>query len=152
MTIFLALLLKIIPLYILILLGFIGGKYLQVKKESVANLVIYLIAPVIFFNGVFITKLSLSSLSLPFLIFAVCCLICLFSFSLGSFFWKDNTKNMLAFISSDGNNGYFGLPVALVLFPSSIIGLYIFAGLGILLYENTLGFFIAAKGKHTVKE
>jgi predicted permease len=152
MTIFLALLLKIIPLYILILLGFIGGKYLQVKKESIANLVIYLIAPVIFFNGVFTTKISLSSLSLPFLIFAICCLICLFFYFLSSFFWKDNTKNMLAFISPDGNNGYFGLPIALVLFPSSIIGLYIFAGLGILLYENTLGFFIAAKGKHTVKE
>ena len=152
MTIFLELLLKIIPLYVLILLGFIGGKYLKVKKESIANLVIYLIAPVIFFNGVFTTKLSLSNLSLPFLIFAVCCLICLSLYLISSLFWKDNTKNMLAFISPDGNNGYFGLPVALVLFPTNIIGLYIFAGLGILLYENTLGFFIAAKGKHTVKE
>src|SRR5258708_4684274 len=152
MTIFLTLLLKIAPLYIIILLGFIGGKYLHVKKESTTNLVIYLIAPVIFFNGVFTTKISLSSLSLPFLIFAICCLICLCLYFLSSFFWKDNTKNMLAFISPDGNNGYFGLPVALVLFPNSIIGLYIFAGLGILLYENTLGFFVAAKGKHTVKE
>lgn len=59
---------------------------------------------------------------------------------------------MLGFISSDGNNGYFGLPVAILLFPSNIIGLFIFAGLGILLYENTLGFFIAARGHHSVKD
>lgn len=152
MTIFFTLLLKIIPLYIIILLGFVAGKYLHVKKESIANLVIYLIAPLIFFNGVFTTTISLSSLSLPFLIFIICCLICFLSYFLGSLFWKDGTSNILAFISADGNSGYFGLPVALALFPSNLIGLFIFAGVGILLYENTLGFFIAAKGQHTVKE
>ncbi|HEX7042650.1 MAG TPA: hypothetical protein VF189_05365 [Patescibacteria group bacterium] len=40
MEIFLTLLVKVIPLYIMILLGFLGGKYLQVKKESVANLLL----------------------------------------------------------------------------------------------------------------
>lgn len=152
MSIFFLLFLKILPLYIIIALGYVAGKYLQVTKESVANLVIYLIAPVIFFNGILTTTISLSSLSLPLLVFVVCCLICLLFYFISSFIWKDNTKNMLAFISSDGNNGYFGLPVALALFPSNLIGLFIFAGLGILLYENTLGFFIAAKGQHTVKE
>lgn len=152
MDIFLTLLFKIIPLYIIILLGFIAGKYLDVKKESVATLVIYLIAPVIFFNGVFTTHISLSSLSLPFLVFAICCFIALLFYFIGNLFWKDSTKNILSFISPDGNNGYFGLPIALLIFPDSLIGLYIFAGLGMLLYENTLGFFIAARGQHTIKE
>lgn len=152
MEIFFTLLLKIIPLYVIILLGFFAGKYMDVKKESVANLVIYLIAPVIFFHGVFTTHISLSSLSLPFLVFAICCLIALLFYFIGNFFWKDSTKNMLSFISSDGNNGYFGLPIALLIFPESLIGLYIFAGLGMLMYENTLGFFIAARGHHTIQE
>lgn len=152
MDVLLSLFFKLIPLYITILLGFISGKYLGVKKESVAALVIYLIAPVIFFDGIFTTKITLSSLSLPLLVFAICCFISLLFYFLGGFFWQDATKNMLGFISSDGNNGYFGLPVAILLFPNNIIGLYIFAGLGILLYENTLGFFIAARGHHSVKE
>lgn len=152
MEVFLALLFKLIPLYIFILLGFIAGKYLGVKKDSIATLVIYIIAPVIFFNGVYTTTISFSSLSLPLLIFLICCFISFLFYYIGGFFWKDTTRNMLAFISSDGNNGYFGLPVAILLFPSNIIGLFIFAGLGILLYENTAGFFIAARGHHSIQE
>lgn len=152
MEVFFSLFIKLLPLYFTILLGFVAGKYLGVKKESVATLVIYLIAPVIFFNGVFTTTISISSLSLPLLVFAICCFICLLFYSIGGLFWKDATKNMLAFISSDGNNGYFGLPVAILLFRPNLIGLFIFAGLGILLYENTLGFFIAARGHYTMKE
>lgn len=152
MDVFVTLLFKLIPLYLFILLGFVAGRFLDVKKESVATLVIYLIAPVIFFNGVITTQISLASLSLPLLIFAICCVICLLFFFIGGLFWKDATKNILGFVSSDGNNGYFGLPVAFILFDKSLIGLYIFAGLGILLYENTLGFFIAARGHHSVKE
>lgn len=152
MDLFLSLFVKLLALYITILLGFIAGKYLGVKKESVATLVIYLIAPVIFFNGVLTTNISLSSLSLPLLVFTICCFICLLFYFLGGFFWKDATRNILAFISPNGNTGYFGLPVAILLFPSHIIGLFIFAGLGILLYENTLGFFVAARGHHSVRE
>lgn len=152
MEIFFALLLKLIPLYVIILLGFIAGKFLHVKKESIATLVIYLVAPVVFFHGVYTTHISLSALSSPLLVFAICCCVSLLLYVIGSIFWKDSTKNILAFIAADGNSGYFGLPVALLLFPSSYIGLFIFAGLGVLIYESTLGFFIAARGEYTVKD
>lgn len=151
MEVFLTLFLKLIPLYVYIILGFVAGRYLNVNKESIATLVLYLIIPVIFFDGIFTTTISLSSLSLPILVFMICCFICGLLYVLSTF-WKDNTRNIVAFISPDGNDGFFGLPVALILFPTNIIGLYIFAGLGILIYESTLGFFIAARGQHAVKE
>lgn len=152
MEIFFALLFKLIPLYVIIFLGFVAGKFLHVKKESVASLVIYLVAPIVFFHGVYTTHISLSTISSPLLVFAICCCVGMLSYGLGSLFWKDSTRNILAFIAADGNSGYFGLPVALILFPESYIGLFIFAGLGVLLYESTLGFFIAARGAFTVKD
>jgi len=152
MQVFLSLLYKLIPLYITILLGFIAGKYFGVKKESVAAIVIYLVTPVIFFNGIYTTTITGSSMSLPIVIFAISCIMCLLFYGIGGLFWKDSNRNMLAFISGDGNSGYFGLPVAMLLLPNHIIGLYIFTALGILVYENTLGVFIAARGNYTVKD
>lgn len=152
MDIFLTLFLKILPLYTLILLGFIAGKFLHVKKESVATLVIYLVTPVIFFNGIYTTHISLSTLSTPIVVFAISCVACLLMYAIASLFWKDSTRNMLSFMAGEGNTGYFGLPLALILFPNNYIGLYIFASVGILVYESTLGFFVAARGQHTIQE
>src|SRR3989338_689331 len=104
MDVFVSLLTKLIPLYIIIVLGFISGKYLGVRKESVASLVIYIVAPVIFFNGVLNTQITLGSLSLPLLVFLICCFICLLFLFIGGAFWKDATKNMLGFIPPNGNN------------------------------------------------
>jgi len=76
MTVFITLLLKLIPLYITILLGYIAGKFLNVKKEAIAPLLIYIIAPIIIFNGVVTTKINVTSLSLPVLFFFLACFMC----------------------------------------------------------------------------
>lgn len=152
MEVFSTLLIKLIPLYIMIFLGFLGGKYLQIKKESIANLVIFLVAPVIFFHGVYTASISVENIALPFIVLGICCIICLLFYLLGSFFWRDSLRNTLAFIASDGNTGYFGIPVAILLLPSQSVSLFILSGLGVVLYESTLGFFIAARGKSSVKE
>lgn len=152
MQIFLALLSKLIPLYFLIGLGYLSGKFLHAKKETLAVLLIYIITPVIIFHGVLTIHISLSSLSLPILLFLISCSTCLLFFKISKFIWNDTTKNILAFTAGAGNTGYFGLPVALILFPTESIGLYILGVLRIVLYENSLGFYITAKGHHTAKE
>src|SRR5437762_2581315 len=152
MEIFFTLLFKLIPLYIIILLGFVAGKYLDVKKEPIATLLIYIIAPIIIFNGVVTTKISISSLSLPILFFFLCCFMCLSFYWIAHFFWKDSTKNILAFTAGTGNTGYFGIPVALALFNNDVLGLVVLSVLGFVLYENSVGFFITAKGHHTLNE
>ncbi|PIU37239.1 transporter [Candidatus Roizmanbacteria bacterium CG_4_8_14_3_um_filter_34_9] len=152
MDIFLALLYKLIPLYLIIGLGYLSGRVFKVTKESIAPLLIYIIAPIIIFNGVVTTKLNISSLSLPILFFILACFICLLFYFIGKTFWKDSTVNILAFTAGTGNTGYFGLPVALILFDKNLIGLVVMSILGFVLYENSLGFFITAKGHHTIKE
>lgn len=152
MEIFLTLFIKLIPLYILILLGFLGGKYLYIQKESIAMLLIDIIVPIVVFTGVVTTHLSMSSISLPILFFILCLLVSLITYYIASFIWKDSTRNMLSFIAGSGNTGYFGLPVAIALFGNNVIGLIAAAILGTNLYATSIGYYIAAKGHHTVKE
>lgn len=150
--IFITLILKIIPLYILISLGFIAGKYLKANKETIARLLIYIIAPAVIFNSVFTTPIAANVLSLPILFFVLCCLMCLAAYAISKHFWSDATKNILAFTAGSGNTGYFGLPVAIALFGTDVAGLVVISTLGFILYENSLGFFIAARGHHSAKE
>lgn len=152
MNIFLTILFKIIPLYILILLGFITGKYLKINKEYIARLLIYIIAPVVVFNSVINTPLTANILALPVLFFSLSCIICLSTYHLARYFWSDETRNILAFTSGTGNTGYFGLPVALAIFGPKASNAVIISILGFILYENSLGFYITARGHNKVKQ
>jgi hypothetical protein len=152
MTIFLTLLAKLFPLYLIVFLGWIAGRYLEVKKESIASLLIYIIAPVVVFNGVITTELNFSTLSLPVLFFTLACLLCLLFYFIGTFIWEGSEKNILAFTSGVGNVGYFGLPVVLSLFGEKFLGVAVLSVLGFILYENSLGFFVVAKGRYTRNE
>lgn len=152
MTFFLELASKIAPLYLLMALGFVAGKYLQVNKESIAKLLIYIIAPAVVFNAVFTATLSPAVLFLPVLFYVLCCSICLVTFAVTKNLWQDSTRNILAFSAGSANVGYFGLPVTIALFGPEAGVLAILTTLGFILFENTLGFFITARGNSTVNQ
>lgn len=151
MKLFIFLLLRLLPLYGMIFLGFLAGKYLSAKKETLASILIYIIAPAVVFYGVATSPLSVSTLALPLVFFVLCSVICLLFYFAGGLFFTDSTKNILAFTAGAGNTGYFGLPVALALFGPQILGTAVLATLGVIAYENTLGFFITARGSHSFK-
>ncbi len=144
--------LKVIPLYMNILLGFIGGKVIGVNRETVARLMLYMFAPLVIFNGVINTKLNYYIISLPLITFMISTGLSLLFYWLGGFVWKDSTKNLVGLSAGTGNTGYFGLPLALLLFNDQGEGIYIMAILGVTIYENTLGFYMIARGKHTAAE
>ncbi|MFH2021029.1 MAG: AEC family transporter [archaeon] len=152
MNLFLSLGSKLIPFYLIIVLGFIAGKYLNLKKEAIASLLIYIITPIIVFSGAFGAELSFSTLSLPLLTMMMAYIMCLLFYYMGRFIWKDSTRNILAFAAGHGNVGYFGLPVAIAIFGDGVTSYAVLAMLGFFLYESTLGFFIVAKGTHTIKD
>jgi len=150
--IFFTLLAKLIPLYILILLGFLAGKYFKVQKESIAPLVIYIVAPVIFFNAAATTPISPAVISLPIVTFFMALIIMIFSYKIGKLFWRDGTANLFGFVSSMGNTGYFGLPVAIAVLPKEFIDPYLVSLIGISLVDASGGYYIMARGKHTVRD
>src|SRR6185369_4580823 len=131
---------------------YLTGKFFSFKKEFLAPLLIYIIAPVVIFAGVVSTQLNISMLSIPVLFFVLCSIASLTIYYLAGFIWKDSTKNILAFSAGTANTGYFGLPVAVALFGHNAIPIVALALLGTSLYTNSFGFFLAAKGQHTTKE
>jgi malate permease and related proteins len=135
-----------------ILLGYVAGKKLHAQRETLASIAIYILTPVVIFDGVVTTALTPSALSLPVVFFLSCCLMCVIFYLLASLFWKDAHRNILAFTAGSGNTGYFGLPVALALFGPDRLGPIVLSILGFVLYENSVGFFVTARGHHTIDE
>lgn len=152
MSIFLTLLFKIIPLYGIIFLGYLAGKNLHVSKETVAKLLIYTIAPAVVFRSMVTMELKPGLLMMPVILFAIAGIICLLFYWLGGFWFKDSTKNIMAFGSASGNTGYFGFPVTIALFGEKYAGIAILCTLGLILFENSLGFYVAARGNFTAEE
>lgn len=152
MSIVITLLLKLLPLYAMVFLGWIAGRFLTVKKESIAPLLIYLVAPMVIFHGVVTMHMNIKMLSLPGVFFILACFLCFLFYRIGGLLWRGSEKNILAFTAGTGNTGYFGLPIALTLFGNDVLSIAVLSTLGFILYENSVGFFITAQGQHTVKE
>ncbi len=142
------LLLKILPLYLITLIGYISGKFLEIDRKSIALVIMYIIAPVVFFTGIAHDNIPIKNLTISAFVFSTCAILALIFLGLGSLIWKDSTKNILALCSSSGNMGYFGIPVGLAIFGTKALGTLIMAMLGIIIFQNSLAFFIAANGKY----
>jgi len=151
-AVFLALFLKLLPLYVLIGLGFFAGRKFRIPRDAVAFLLIYIIAPIVVFEGVRTVSLRGDTLVLPLVFLLLCSVLCGVFYLAASFFWRDATKNLAAFASADGNSGYFGIPAAIALFSPSILGVIVLGSLGFLLFESTVGFFVLAKGNFTFRQ
>ncbi len=152
MSVFITLLIKIIPLYVLILLGYIAGKNLKAQKETIASILIYIIVPVVVFNSIISTKINIELLMLPLIFFASCSAIGLSFYAIGKGFFNDSTRNILAFAAGTANTGYFGVPVAIELFGEGCLTTVVMCIFGFTIFENSIGFFLTARGSHTVAD
>lgn len=135
-----------------IALGYIAGKTLDTSRDTISRIMFFLINPIIIFNGVLNVELDPSILSLPILTFTLSTGLCLFFYKITKNVWSDSSRNLMAFSAGSGNTGYFGLPVALLLFNDEGEGVYILSLLGITLYENSIGYYILAKGTHPASD
>ena len=153
MEVFQALILKLVPLYFIILLGFIAGKWLRVERESIAPLLLYIVVPVVSFKGIVETEISWITLSYPIFFFVVSASLALLFFTIGKKVFNDGEKaGLLSLCAGLANVGYFGLPLLFLLFDESILGIAVLLMLGLAIHESSIGFFIAASGKHSFKE
>lgn len=144
---------KILPLYILILVGFYATKKLNAEKESVGKLLLYIISPVIIFYGGLLNTFSWHNISLPFVVFLMASITSIVFYQIGrKLFPKGSDANLLAFASGASNTGYFGLPVISAILGQEAFLIAIIANLGMIFYENTIGFYIAAKGNYTARQ
>lgn len=152
MSLFFIILLKVFPIYLNVILGFFSSKLLNVQRESVASLLIYILGPIVVFSATLSVKINFAVAILPIFLFIFCSVIAFISLYLFKNSWNDATGNILSFSAGTGNTGYFGIPLAIILFEPGLADIYIFTVLASLLYESTSGFYVTAKGNFTVAQ
>lgn len=147
-----ALIVKIIPLYFMILLGYVAGRFLKVPKEAIASLLLYMLMPAVVLVATARTTLSPGNLLAPVIFFTIGTALSFGLYYGSAALLRDSTRNVLAFTAGTGNTGYFGIPVALAVFGPDRLGLVVLTGLGAIFFENTFGFYHVARSAHTVRD
>lgn len=148
----LALFYKLLPLYVTVLLGWIAGRYLEASGKHIAGIMLYIVTPSVIFSGVMAAPLSAEVILLPLLTFTLCSLLGLAHLAIGKRLIPDASANLIPLSVGTGNTGYFGIPVALLLFGQEGLALYIVCMLGTTLFENSVGFYLAARGRYSIRD
>lgn len=152
MTAALALLYQMLPLYLVVVLGWLAGRYLQISGRNLAGVMVYIILPSVVFLGVMQAPLSAEVIMLPFIVVGFCTLIGVLHLIIGRKLIGDASANMIPLAVGTGNTGYFGIPLALLLFGEHGLAIYIVCMLGTTLYESSVGFYLAARGRYGLRE
>jgi predicted permease len=144
--------LKIFPLYIAMGIGFIFGRARPNIGEPLAYLQINFIVPIFVVATITNLDLQINYLLLPVVTFLGCTLVGFTALKTGQRLWKDNTPNLFAHMCGNANTGYYGIPVALIVFPHELLGLYMLANVGFTLYDCTVGYYWIARGHFTAMD
>jgi predicted permease len=148
----LALFYKLLPLYVTVLLGWIAGRYLEASGRHIAGIMLYIVTPSVIFSGVMAAPLSLEVILLPALTFALCSILGLLHMLLARRLGLSRLSSLMPLSVGTGNTGYFGIPVALVLFGQEGLALYVVCMLGTVLFEHSIGFYLAARGRYSIRD
>lgn len=152
MTVFMTLVGKILPLYFSILLGFFSTKFFDCSKDTIAKILLYILAPLIVFNATISVEMNSSILFLPFFFFVLSIIIAFTTLPLFYKIFKDNSANVLSFSVATGNTGNLGIPVAILFLSADMVNVFIFTVLASILYQNSVGYYITAKSNFTIAQ
>lgn len=152
MLLILPIFIKLIALFCLIALGIIAHKYLEIDRVSIAKLVFYIISPIVFFHAISKVHFTPYILFLPLVTAGISTLLAVGFFCFSGKYFNEENKAILSFISANSNVGYFLLPIVWEFFDEVAAGIFVVMVLGNNIYENTTGFFIASKGKFSLKD
>lgn len=145
---------KISPCYIVILFGYLVGKYLNVDRTSVANLLFYVVVPVVFLTFGMRVKMHPDFFILPVLLFCIGMLLNKIYFTGCRLLWRNSGRraNLIGYSAGTANAGYVGLPIALMLFDIEIVAVYMFMNIGMSFYDYSYSAYTVARGQFGLKE
>jgi predicted permease len=141
------------PLVALIALGYVVGRCYKIDLKSVGTLLIFAVTPLVAFGSTAQLSFRRAYILLPFLSFALSCLTGLASKGMGRLFLRD--KKLGAFLpeaTGTCNSGYMGLPIVMAVFSPDLVGVYFLVMLGMLFFENSVGYYFIARGNISSRE
>jgi predicted permease len=135
----------------IVLLGYVAGRTLKTDRAVISNFLLYIISPLVILNGLLHVQDISKLILLPVITYIISCFMCWMVYKMSKLFFSDNLRNIIAFSSGSSNTGHFGLPIAMMLVDTETVGIYILAYSGVIFFENTYGFYVAAKGHLSAK-
>ena len=152
MAIFYLVFFKVLSSLLNVLIGFGAGRLSNVQRDSIASLLFYFIAPIVFFAIPTSATLTISDLSVTLVTFILCSILGVFAYFLYGKFWQDSHRNILALSAGTGNSGYVVLPIATALFDDKTLTIYALGIIGIDIYASSVGYYLCAKSFATTKQ
>ena len=150
MAIFTTIFFKIFGALLTVLLGFLAGKWGNVKKDGIASLLFYFVAPIVYFAIPASASLKISDLGITLVSFIITsCLSCFAFWSYGRI-WKDSRVNILAFSAGTCNGGYLGIPIAAMIFDEHTLSIFVLATIGVAIYEAIVGFYFCSRSNANI--
>lgn len=144
--------LKLIALFSFVVLGFVSRRFIGIDRLAISQLVFYIISPIVFFQAIAKLNPEVEIFVLPLVTASISSILAILIFLSTKGFVKDTTRAIFSFVSTNSNVGYFLLPIVWELFDDVAAGIFVVMVIGNNIYENTVGFFIAARGKFSLKE
>ena len=141
---------KLVPLYLLVAIGFALGRLFDVKGQDLGKLALYVLSPAVVFKGFVTASLHGALLVLPFAVFGLCSLVALGMQPVAGRFWHDGRERIASFASGTGNTGFFGIPACLSLIGPEALPFVVMVSFGATFYENSVGFFTVARSEASV--
>lgn len=143
---------NLIPLYLLILLGYISGRWLDVNLHSVARLNIYIFLPIVSLGAMTQLDFAPAYILLPIVLMGISYMISIGSYHMAKIFWQDGTANLMGAAGVNGNAIYFGLPLIIAMFGTTGAATYLFMNLGPQINNVTLAYYLVARGQFSVRD
>ncbi|MBU6475920.1 MAG: hypothetical protein KGQ70_08120, partial [Alphaproteobacteria bacterium] len=143
----------LVPLMLLVALGWGVGRWRNVDVRPISTIVIYAVAPVVAFGTTAQLAFHGRIVLLPVIVYTLACFCGLTSYALGrALLKKKDMRFLLPEATGCGNNGYFGLPLAMALFPPAQVGVYFLIMMGTTLFEATFGYYFVGRGSMSVRD
>lgn len=136
----------ILPVFLLLGVGFIVGKSMLIDSKSVSDLSIYVFSPALFFYSVSTSEMDMSDLGRIVLFsFALFLLFAIAVYGIGKIFaWDKVYQNTLMLASGFPNAGNYGLPIILFAFGEEGVAIGIIYLVMQSLLMNSAGVFYAS--------
>lgn len=143
---------NVLPLYGLILLGFIVGRGVKLDVQPIATIMLYAVLPIVMFGATGNMEFTPAYFLPPLIIASISIVASGAAYLVSARVWPDKRHNLLGLLSTGGNATYFGLPIALALFGAEWLSVFILMVLPLFIVECTLGYYYAVRGESSIKD
>ena len=152
MSLFSVIFFKIISILLSVIIGYIAGRMEKVERESIAALLFYFIAPIVFFSIPASANISFADIGIALITFSISSLLCYIAYKMYENKWDNQSRNLLAMSAGSGNTGYFMLPIVASVFDDYTLSIYMMAVVGVNIYESSVGYYICARSISSTQE